>query len=134
MVVSMPKVGDEIGLDSETVPCELSFSIAKNDVIVHSQDADTMTRGSAIGWANTEQYQAGRAFHLDRGDYAVTIKGGNGCPTASTRGASVTVATVEREHILGSIVILLVASMLLVGGIAGLLVIEFQRRPRRGSN
>ena len=42
--VVMPKAGNELDPGAETVPCEFSFIISKNDVVVHSQNVDAMNR------------------------------------------------------------------------------------------
>jgi hypothetical protein len=130
--VVMPKVGNDLGLGPETVPCDLSFVISKDDVVVHSQNVDALNRQSEFGWANTQQYQAGHAFRLGHGDYAATIQGSGTCQAAATRGASVTVSRVYREHILGSLLAFFVASMLLVAGVAGVLIAVFRQGPHRG--
>jgi hypothetical protein len=77
--VVMPKVGNDLTLGPETLPCEFSFVISKDDLVVHSQNIGTMTRQSEFGWGNTQQYQAGDAFRLGHGDYAAIIQGGGTC-------------------------------------------------------
>jgi hypothetical protein len=127
--VVMPKAGNELDPGTETVPCEFSFIISNNDVVVHSQYVDAMNRESEFGWANTQQYRAGHAFHLRHGDYAATIRGST-CPTAAKRGASVTVSRVDREHILGSLIAFTVAAILLLAGVAGILIAAFRPGPK----
>jgi len=128
--VVMPKVGNDLDLEAETVPCELSFIISKDDVVVHSQQIDAMNRRSESGWANTQQYQAGHAFRLSHGDYSATIQGST-CQVAAKRGASVTVSRVDREHILGSLIAFTVAAILFAAGVAGVLIAAFRPKPHR---
>jgi hypothetical protein len=127
--VIMPKVGDALGLETETVPCALSFQIVRDGSEILSQHVETITRESEYGWAHTQQYTAGRVFHLSHGTYDVTIAGGPQCPSAVARGASVTVAEQYKEHILGSLLRYLSARLLLVVGVVGLLISEFKGRP-----
>lgn len=124
--VTMPKVGDALGLEFEMIPCDFSFTIERGGSEILSQQVQTISRGSEIGWAHTQQYGAGRGFHLSRGTYDVTIVGGSACPSAFARGASITVVEQYKDRILGSLLRYLTERFLLYAGLLGLLISEFK--------
>ena len=130
LLVSVPKVGNELALTSETVPCDLAISISHEDKPILSQVIASIVRHSEIGYQNTQQYAAERSFHLKSGTYDVTISGGQQCAVATARGASVTLEKQEREHILGSLLYTFAARGLLVVGVLGLIAMEFRRGPK----
>jgi hypothetical protein len=130
--VTMPKVGDALGLDFEMIPCDFSFTIERDGSEILSQHVQTISRGSEFGWAHTQQYGAGRGFHLSRGTYDVTIVGGSACPSAFARGASVTVVEQYKDRILESLLRYLSGRFFLFAGLLGLLISEFKiRRNKR---
>jgi hypothetical protein len=124
--ITMPKVGDALALEFEMIPCDFSFTIDRDGSEILSQHVEAISRGSEFGWAHTQQYGAGRAFHLSRGTYDVTIVGGSACPSAFARGASVTVVEQYKERILESLLRYLSARFLLFAGLLGLLISEFK--------
>src|SRR5277367_1689391 len=103
LLISMAKVGSEISLSEETIPCDLSLRIDTEGRAVVSKTISTISRGSEIGFEHTQQYYAQQPFHLASGSYNVAITSGALCPAATARGASVTVERQEPEHILGSL-------------------------------
>jgi hypothetical protein len=129
--VSMPKVGSAVALEPfDFIKCDLSLVIAKAGTEVQSQHIESMNRATEFGWANTQQYVGGPAFHLNHGMYDATISNGGGCPAAAARGASVTIARQYREHILRSLLLHLVTWALILVGVVGLVILDLKRGPR----
>jgi hypothetical protein len=126
--LSLPIVRQDVGLSSETLPCEFTASIERGETKILSRRVDEIVLVSELGSAHTQQYSAGDSFHLTRGTYAATIVGGAECPAATARGASVSIEKQEREHILGSIVQTVAGAALLLVGLLGLLFGAFDRR------
>jgi len=129
LLVSMAKIGNELGLTSETVPCDLSLRIDEGGVAVVSQSVTSITRSSEVGYQNTQQYRAHQPFHLRAGTYNASITGGAKCASAAARGATVTFEKQEREHILGSLLRAFASRAFLAVGLLGLVALEFRRRP-----
>jgi len=128
--VSMPKIGNGIGLEPhDPIKCDLSVVVAKAGTTVYSQHIDVMDRASEIGWAYTQQYVGGHSFHLSHGMYEATIFAAGGCPVASVRGASVTIAQEYKEHIVGSLLLIFVTWALIIAGVLGLVLLEVKRGP-----
>jgi hypothetical protein len=129
--LSLPIVGQDAGLPSETFPCEFTASIERDGVNAQAQRIKSIVLVSELGWAHTRQYAAGDPFRLVRGTYYATIVGGAGCPAATARGASVSIEKQEREHILGSIAQTIAGAALLLVGLLGLIFGVFDRRPNK---
>ncbi|MEN3113131.1 hypothetical protein ACFONG_16195 [Uliginosibacterium paludis] len=127
--VSTPKVDGNFRLNEKSFPCDILFTVQDGDNQIISRHADSISTASEVGWANTQTFVAGDNFRLGHGTYYVTITSGGACPIASARGASITVSRFEREHILGSLLIDLLAVLLLVSGVVGLLRPGFFRSP-----
>jgi hypothetical protein len=130
VVLTMPKVGEALGLTSETIPCDFSVSVADERSVIHSLHIERITRFSEMGFANTQQYADEQAFHLPRGRYVATIIGGDQCSAARERGAMVTFERQERDNILAWLLLEALTGALFVGGVGGLLYYGFRRRPR----
>jgi hypothetical protein len=76
-------------------------------------------------------YQAGAPFHLNRGDYVISVYGGLGCAAAASRGATVAIVEDVRrptEYYLFSTLVRNFALLALFGGLGALAIIEFRGR------
>jgi len=125
--VSMPKVDRKLTLSEEAFSCDFLVSVEKDGRSVVSQHVTSIRTASEYGFANTQSFVAGENFHLGHGTYEATVTGGSACPVATTRGASVTIARFETEHILGSFLIFLLAIALVLVGLIGLMFSELVR-------
>jgi len=132
LLISMAKIGNEVGLTSETVPCDLALRVDRHGRPVLSEAIHSITRHSEIGYQHTQQYSADQPFHLKAGTYDVSIAGGVSCVVATARGASVTIEKQEREHILGSLIRAFAARALIVIGLLGLIMLAFRSRANQG--
>jgi hypothetical protein len=130
--LSMPRASaDQIHVVDETLPCDLSYTIEKNGVPEQPRGISSVSSTGEYGWANVVLYQGGAPFHLNRGDYVISLYGGVGCAAASARGA--TVAIVEdvhhpTEHYLFSTLLRNLAFLALFGGLSVLAIIEIRGR------
>lgn len=129
--VSMPKVDNQLTIDEETFSCNFLVSIEADGHRVVAQNVTSMRTASEYGFGNTQAFVAGDEFHLGRGTYDTTITGASDCPVATTRGASVTIARFETEHILGSLIVSALAMSLILVGLIGLMLSEYVRRPEQ---
>jgi hypothetical protein len=128
--LSMPKVDDRLALRHERFPCDFLVSIEQEGQPAQSQHVESIRTASEFGWANTQTFVAGEDFRLGRGTYAATIAGGSGCQVATARGASITIARVERERILGDLLVWVVAVALILAGLLGLTLSMSARQSR----
>lgn len=133
LMVEMPIVEDSAAMPPETVSCDFAYSVHKDKAIAWSESIHSINRIGEIGSAHMYEYRAGTTFHLDSGEYQVTLTGGTGCPAASIRGASVVIdqdVVSPTEHYIVALLLKGLARILLFGGLIGLLIIEFRSREK----
>ncbi len=130
--LSMPRASaDQIHVVDETLPCDLSYTIEKDGASEKPRRISSVSSTGEYGWANVVLYQAGARFHLNRGDYIISIYGGLGCAAAASRGATVAIAEDVRsptEHYLFSTLVRTFALLALFGGLGVFAIIEFRGR------
>lgn len=127
--VSRPKMDNKLTLAEEVFSCDFLVSIEAGGRPVVSQHVASIRTESEFGFGNTQSFVAGDQFHLGHGTYKVSITGGDACPVATARGASVTIDRFEKERLLGSFLILFLAIALILAGLIGLMVSGVVRRP-----
>lgn len=125
--INMPVVGSPVGMATETIPCDFTYSVHKGETIEQSEQVQRITLDAEIGSEHVYEYRPDSTFHLSSGDYQVTITGGSQCVAATNRGASVTIdqdLIHPTEHYLLAILLQGLAKSLLIGGLIGLVVLE----------
>lgn len=132
--VSTPKVDNKLRLDNEIFSCNFRVTVEESSRQLASNNIETISSTGELGWANIQSFSPEYSINLDHGTYQITVTSGSTCPVAATRGASVTMRRFETEHILGSLLIMLVAPIFIVGGIVGLTFSGLSLRPKPDSN
>jgi hypothetical protein len=95
--VWMPKVGSDLHVVEETLPCALNIVLDSGTNREKVLASNRLRSIGEYGWANVVIYVADPRLDLDASDHVVKVSTGDDCAVASLRGGSVTV-TRDYDH------------------------------------
>ena len=129
LVATMPKVGDELALSEESVPCALAVTLARSGYSPTTNHVSSLSRYGEFGFGRIQYYKSSD-WHLGRGQYDITILDPQDCPAAKARGATLSIeqdAPHVTERFLADVLEYWSGVVLLCVGLLGLVLCEFRR-------
>lgn len=129
--VTMPKVGESLGLSEETVPCSLVVIVSESGKTPQKKEITSLTRYSEFGFGRTQDYRGGDVFSLGRGACDIEVSSQAVCEAASARGATI---SLERDignptdFYLRGLLLPYFARAVLCIGLLGVVICEFRKK------
>jgi len=122
LVAALRKVGHELGLSAESVPCALDATFTPPGHAPVTERITSISRYAEYGAAQIQYYE-GAKWHLTRGDYTFDIASRGNCVAALSRAATLTLEPElihPTERYLGRMFKSLLGTILLFSGLLGI--------------
>lgn len=129
--VTMPKVGDSLGLSEETVPCSLVVTVTESGKPPQKKEITSLTRYSEFGFGRTQDYRGGDAFRLGKGECDIEVSSRAPCEAATARGAMISLEQDvgnPTDYYLRGLLLGYFAKGALCVGLLGVIICEFRKK------
>jgi hypothetical protein len=129
LVAAIPKVGEQLALSEESVPCALAVTLTRQGHPPTTNQITSISRYAEVGFGRIQYYKS-TDWHLARGEHEISIAAVKDCPAATSRGATVSIeqsASHVTERFLAGVLRYWSGVVLLCVGLLGLIFCEFGR-------